>query len=146
MIRQSGGKNACMKKRVRRKKDAKHQRRIKQKEWGKGNSRGGKTNRNRKGKGKTSMKNLHLQRKKKKWGRGKNRNLKTNVQTTGKGWKNQQKRKRILSRKGGKGVIRKVNLALLRQLQEKEKTMRSSFLNRYLHHAVLSGKLCQTSS
>ena len=127
MIRQFGRKNAIRKKRVGRKKDAQHQRGLKQKEWGKGNSRGGKTKRNRKGKGKTSMKHLHLQRRKERWGRGKNRNRKTDIQTTGKGWKSKQKRKGILNRKGGKEAFRKVNLAVLRQLQEKEKTMRSFF-------------------
>ena len=99
----------------------------------------GSTEKNRRGKSKTSskqMKNTNLNRKKnnlgrgkKKWTQGKSRNWKRGMKTTGKGWRKSQKRNTILNRKGGKGAFGKVNLALLRQIQEKEKTMRCSTLN-----------------
>ena len=88
------------------------------------------------GKNKGKIKNRNLGRRKLNWGGGKSRNLKREMRTIGKGRKSPKNRKQMPNRKGGKGEIGKVNLALLRQIHNKEQMMRYSILNSHCHNVV----------
>ena len=88
------------------------------------------------GKNKGKIKNRNLGRRKLNWGGGKSRNLKREMRTIGKGRKSPKNRKQMANRKGGKGEIGKVNLALLRQIHNKEQMMRYSILNSHCHNVV----------